>query len=114
MDEVRGLTAITLDKLSAIRGDLVRSDGDWESWDLDKLAEALRLCIRRNLTGLGCEDEQATRRRDRERMFLTNKGDKPRGCVYCESGEHKGVECNKVTTCAERKQILARKKLCFN
>ena len=47
-------------------------------------------------------------------MFLTNKGDKPRGCVYCESGEHKGVECNKVTTTVERKQILARKKLCFN
>ena len=40
LDEVRGLTAITLDKLSAIRGDLVRSDGDWENWDLDKLAEA--------------------------------------------------------------------------
>ena len=43
LDEVRGLTAITLDKLSAIRGDLIRSDGDWENWDLDKLAETLRL-----------------------------------------------------------------------
>ena len=28
LDEVRDLTAVTLDKLSAIRGDLVRSDGD--------------------------------------------------------------------------------------
>ena len=34
LDEVKGLTAMTLDKLPAIRGDLVRSDVDWESWDL--------------------------------------------------------------------------------
>ncbi|CAB4010055.1 Hypothetical predicted protein, partial [Paramuricea clavata] len=43
LDGVNGLTSLTLDKLPAIRGDLVRSDKEWESWDLDKLAEALRL-----------------------------------------------------------------------
>ena len=114
LDEVRGLTTITLDKLSAIRGDLIRSDGEWENWDLDKLAEALRLWVRRNPVGVGRDEEQTDKRRVRERMFLTNKGDKPRGCVYCESNEHKGVDCNNVTTFAERKQILAKKKLCFN
>ena len=115
LDEVRGLTTITLDKLSAIRGDLVRSDGEWESWDLDKLAEALRLWIRRNPVGV-CdeEDEHSKKRRDRERVFLTNRGDKPRKCIYCESDEHKAIACTKVTTTAERKQILAKKKLCFN
>ena len=113
LDEVRGLTTITLDKLSAIRGDLVKSDDDWENWDLDKLAEAfgfdeilLVLVVMKNKPISKC--------RDCERMFLTNKGDKPRGCVYCESNEHKRVDCNKVTTSAERTQILAQKKLCFN
>ena len=72
LDEVRGLTTITLDKLSAIRGDLVRSDSEWENWDLDKLAEALHLWVRRNPVGVGHDTEQTNKRRDRERMFLTN------------------------------------------
>ena len=45
LDEVSGLITIALDNLSAIRGDLVRSHGKWENWDLDKLAEALRCWI---------------------------------------------------------------------
>ena len=39
---------MTLDKLPAIRGDLVRTDPDWESWDFAKLSEAVRLWTRRN------------------------------------------------------------------
>ena len=88
----------------AIGGDLVRSDGEWENWDLDKLAEALRLWIRRNAVVVGRDDEQTNKRLVRERMFLTNKGDKPRGCLDCESREHKGVDGHKVTTSAVRKK----------
>ena len=43
LDGVNGLTSLTLDKLPAIRGDLVRGDDQWESWDLNKLVEAARL-----------------------------------------------------------------------
>ena len=31
----------TIDKLPGIWGDLVRSDSDWETWNLDQLAEAV-------------------------------------------------------------------------
>ncbi|CAB4010178.1 E3 UFM1- ligase 1, partial [Paramuricea clavata] len=37
-----------------------------------------------------------------------------RGCVYCDSSDHKANDCQKVTTVADRKQILAKKHLCFN
>ena len=36
------------------------------------------------------------------------------GCVYCDSSDHKANDCQKVTTVADRKQILAKKHLCFN
>ena len=111
LDEVKGIRMMTLDKLPAIRGDLVRSYGEWQLWDLDKLAEALRLWLRRNLVDhIGDEKK----RKERERMFLTSRSDKPPGCVYCESTGHKGIECTKVTTIADRRQILAKKRLCFN
>ena len=39
---------------------------------------------------------------------------KPRGCIYCDSNEHKANDCSKVTSVSERKQILAKRRLCFN
>ena len=111
LSEVKGITMMTLDKLPAIRGDLVRSDAEWELWDLDKLAEALRLWLRRNPVD---HNQDEKKRKERERMFLTGRSDRPRGCVYCESTEHKGIECTKVTAMADRKLILAKKRLCFN
>ena len=32
---------MTLDKLSDIKGDLVKTDSEWETWDFEKLAESL-------------------------------------------------------------------------
>ena len=47
-------------------------------------------------------------------MFHASRGPKPRGCVYCDSSEHKANECSKITSVSERKQILAKRRLCFN
>jgi hypothetical protein len=109
LDEVKGLTMVIIEKLPGIRGDLVRSDSNWETWNLDQLAEAVRLWIRRNPVDHSRDDDQVKKRRERERMYLTNRTDKPRGCIYCDSSEHKAVECTKVTAVADRKQILAKK-----
>jgi len=40
LDQVNGNVSMTLDKLPGIRGDLVRTDDSWESWDFVKLCEA--------------------------------------------------------------------------
>ena len=39
---------MTLDKLPAIRGDLVRMDPEWEKWNFAQLSEAVRLWTKRN------------------------------------------------------------------
>ena len=49
LDQVNGNVPMTLDKLPGIRGNLAHTDDTWESWDFEKLCEALRLWIRRNL-----------------------------------------------------------------
>ena len=48
LDHVNDAVAMTLDKLPAIRGDIVRTDPDWESWNFAQLSEAIRLWTRRN------------------------------------------------------------------
>ena len=42
LHEVNGMISSTLDKLLIIRGDLVRNDPEWETWDFVKFTEALR------------------------------------------------------------------------
>ena len=49
LDGVNGLTSLTLDNLPAIRGDLVRSDKEWESLDLENLQKPC---------GCGCAEIQ--------------------------------------------------------
>ena len=48
LEMVNGNVPMTLDKLSRIRGDLVWTDPDWETWDFVKFADALGQWTRRN------------------------------------------------------------------
>ena len=72
LNEVNGNVPMTLDKLPAIRGDLVRMDPEWEKWNFAQLSEAVRLWTKRN------------------------------------------PECQKISTVEQRKQFLAKRRLCFN
>ena len=40
--------SVTLDKLPAIRGYLLRDNKDWENWNFLKLTEVLKFWMRRN------------------------------------------------------------------
>ena len=62
LEQVNGNVALTLEKLPGIRGDLTRTDPDWESLDFVKLVEALHRWTRRN----PIEPSNETRTRDRE------------------------------------------------
>ena len=108
LQQINGNVAMTLDKLSGIRSDLVRTDPVWEDWDYVKLTEALKLWTRRNPI-----DDMAKKSRQREVKLYHGKF-KDRGCVYCEEKEHKSSDCPKVVNIKDRKQMLARKRLCFN
>ena len=123
LEQVNGAVSMTLDKLPAIRGDLVRTDPDWESWDFAKLSEAVRLWTRRNPMDINQrereQEQQSTNRNvcQEAGIYHTRRGadGKPRcwPCIYCGK-DHKAVECTRVTHVADRKQILLNKRLCFN
>ena len=112
LDQVNGAVSMTLDKLPKIRGDLVRSDPEWENWNFCQLVEALKQWTKRNPLDDTTGGQSSTRVRDT--MFHASRAPKPRGCVYCDSSEHKANECSKITSVSERKQILAKRRLCFN
>ena len=37
-----------------------------------------------------------------------------RACIYCDSDEHKSIDCKPVTTLNDRRSILKEKRVCFN
>ena len=116
LNQVDGNVSMTLDKLPAIRGDLVRTDPTWESWDFAQLTEALRQWTRRNPANTSPERDAETpiRKRERPNKLFQARTYKPRGCVYCGDVGHKATECQKIADTADRKHILVKKKLCFN
>ena len=75
LEGVNGAVSMTLDKLPSIRGDLVRTDSEWEKWDFAKLVEALN---------------QSRKKSDRE-TFCSRRGvyQETRKAVSCQSSEIK-------------------------
>ena len=110
LKEIKGNVAMTLDKLAGIRRDLVRTDPEWEDWDYIKLTEALKLWTRPNPIDNSARNDN--RKRHREKVFKTKLT--LRGCVYCNAKDHKSIDCTKVVDIKERKQALAKHRLCFN
>ena len=112
IDQVDGNTAMTLDKLPAIRGDLVRTDPNWEKWNFAHLSEAVRQWTKRNPV----DPNRSERERERPaKVFHARRNDfKSRDCIYCGDDSHKAMECIKISNVQERKQILLKKRLCFN
>ena len=109
LEQVNGYVSMTLDKLPGIRGDLVRTDSSWESWDFTKLSEALHLWCRRNPT-----DHEAPRKVEHKRADKCYGTQAKNACVYCEVSSHKSVNCPNVVGPDEQRKVLRTKRLCFN
>ena len=118
LQQVGGYVRMTLDKLDGIRGDLVRTDDDWQEWEFPQLLEALRKWTIRNPPKT---EERFSHvkppplKLPRERNYHVNQQEpKRRPCAYCENPNHQSVNCDKITTLSERRRQLALKQLCFN
>ena len=87
---------MTLDKLPSIRGDLVRTDPEWEKWDFAKLVEALNQWCRRNpIEKPAVPDEEYIRKR--EKLYHVNRPRlNPRGCTYCDDNGHEETNVRKL------------------
>lgn len=111
LETLNGYVSMTLDKLQAIRGDLLHTDPNWEDWDFTQLSEALRLWTRRN--PIVEANDHNKQKYDRPRkVFFSN--DRERVCVYCQGEDHKPSSCTRVTDVNARREIVAKKRLCFN
>ena len=112
LNTVNGNVTMTLEKLTAIRGDLVRTDPEWASWDFVKLTEALRQWVKRNPA---VSNDRERDENIRKKLFNIREEEvKLKGCVYCGNTAHKATQCTEVTETSERKKILAKRGLCFN
>ena len=117
LGDVRGNVALTTDKLAGIRGDLVCNDDDRQNWDFVKHCDALGSWTRRNPVESSEDHRDETPQSKHDQIARRSYGmQHTRECVYCEDPTHRGLECHRVTYhyFDERKNILARKKLCFN
>ena len=87
----------------------MRVDSSWESWDFEKLCEALRLWCRRNPI-----EQETSWKSDRKKGGKFYGAQQKNVCVYCNVSGHKSVNCPKVVCPEERKKVLKEKRLCFN
>ena len=124
LGEVNGYVRMTLNKLEGIRGDLVRTDDDWQEWKFPQLVEALRKWTVRNppkpIEDLDHDKTPSSKPpfkplpkfpKSRHRVFNSKQEEwKPRPRVYCESSSHKSVECDKIVGVELRKKHLSEKK----
>ena len=80
-----------IDKLPGIRGDLVRTDENWQEWDFPKFVYALQGWTEGNPVTIRSSDKPW---RD-SNAFNTQLGDtrpRHRGCVYRDSTDQKPHE----------------------
>lgn len=64
-DMLRGFVMTTLKKLPHVKPDLVRTDANWEDWDMKELIDNLQQWIRRNKSEDPPVDTGDPRKRER-------------------------------------------------
>ena len=115
LNQVNRNVSMTLDKLPGIRGELVRTNHSWESWNFLKLCEARRQGKRRNPLDSFEKNYVPRRQETSNKLFNAQQREpKQRGCVYCDDTSHVPLECPKISTVDDRRQFLAQHRLCFN
>ncbi len=114
IERVNGMTRSVLDKLSGIKSDLVKGQGNWQEWDLAHLIAALKQWRDINLSEKESVNDGDKNKRKGKKEGLYNTNSRRRVCVYCDDAKHGSRKCTSVVSVDEWKGILARKKLCFN
>ena len=124
---INGFVRHTLDKLSRIRSELVRSDDDWQEWTYVELVEALKKWTEKNLVPSTDKLFENNPKREREtfdqyprraKSEYNPKQEKVlhskestaiiKGGVYCE-GDHRSAECQNISSKNVRKKIRSEK-----
>ena len=113
LEQVNEVMSMTLEKMPGVRGDMARTDPEWENWEFSKLSEVIRLW----LGGIV--------KLQRESSLNSVIGDGNAQASRWRGIQFEGMRllwrcCSqinlmqKINNTDERKRILARKNLCFN
>ena len=107
-----------LDKLPGIKAELVTNKVGWQDWGFSQLIQALeewKAIHPLETTTEVNEKPPPPPRVPRFRSFYAQDREPgPGPCVYCDCVTHRSWQCERVTSPAERRQILQGKRLCFN
>ena len=99
-----------------IRGDLVRTDLEWEKWDFVKLSVCGQeeiMSIRNQMREIRVNGETRSGI-DHANSTSAWARFQPKECVYFGDVSHKPLNCQKITKIEERSATLEQKNLCFN
>ena len=110
-DMLRGFVMSTLDKIPQVSTDIVRTDENWEKWDMEALINNLRQSLKRRKVDNAPGDSGGVRPKRERLWYNKEKGDPV--CIFCE-GKHRGDACEVVNTNEARRQFFQKKKLCFS
>ena len=101
----------TLNKLHAINSDIVRTDEQWETWQIHNLIDSIYAWLRRNKI-----DESVKEAERKEKHWFAEDSSKERRnpkCIYCDA-EHWSDKCDRYESIEERKQHFRKNRLGFN
>ena len=114
----------TFDKLDVIKNELAMIDENWSEWTFVQFLEALeKWTINNPVQGVESSKTKAVatpvNRREKSRAFYAKRDDRNqqanvRRCLFCQSPDHKAVNCDKVVSIEARKKVFLDKRMCFN
>lgn len=111
LDSIQGHVRLTLEKLLGIKSDSIRVDDNWQDWNFKQLVNTLRKWTERNY----CADRNNRNnpQYNRDKLLQTSQYD-VKSWIFCESNDHKSVDCTQFKSIDERKKMIRDKRLCFN
>ncbi len=130
-DTLLGLVMTTIDKLPHVKPDLLRTDENWELWNMSDLITNLEKWLKRNKPSESLIESNASAtnnsfRFKKERHWYssgketqgrdTHQGHvKKQGpyCLFCK-GDHWGDVCESFDSIDKRKKFFVNGRLCFN
>ena len=121
LNKLDAAVRLTFDKLGVIKNELAMIHEQWSEWSFTQFLEALENWTLNNplsealrSKNLGGHQEK----REKSRVLYSQRGDRDaktsRGCLFCESPDHKAINYDEIVNLAERKRIFLEKRLCFN
>lgn len=114
VEMLKGFVMTTVNKLPQVKPDLVRTDEDWENWDMAALIKEIQKWLTRHKV-----DPGETRK---ESSWFASRGGKhgQEGgksvspiCIFCKK-DHWGGDCKTIVTLEARKRFFVENQLCFN